>query len=80
MSLIKTTELLQELCEAILQDIPKVNKGNKSAAQRVRTNTIKLTKVAKGWRKFSLDYEKKDLKKKRAKATKTKAETRRKKT
>jgi len=82
MSFIKTTDLLVELCEEILQDIPKVIKGNKSAAQRIRTKTIKLAKTSKDWRKLSLDKEKKLLKKRKpnaAKPKKTKQQTRRKK-
>ena len=58
MSFLQTTERLVELLEEILQDVPKAFKGNKTAAQRVRTRTVKLSKLAKVWRKDSLEAEK----------------------
>jgi len=60
MSFSKTTEDMSELMDSILKDIPKVYRGNKSAAQRVRTATIKLSKVSKEWRKMSLESEKQE--------------------
>ncbi len=59
MAFLETTEELVELLQMILEDVPKMLKGNKTAAQRIRTKTIKITKVSKVWRKESLDQEKK---------------------
>jgi hypothetical protein len=67
MSLTQTTDLLVDLLETILIDVPKMEKGNKTAAQRIRTNTVKLSKVSKEWRKLSLHSEKKKTKKKTSK-------------
>lgn len=72
MSFVKSTEQIQELCESILYDIPKVMKNNKSAAQRIRTSSIKLSKLAKTWRKLSLEQERKSLKKKKTKESRRK--------
>lgn len=55
----QATEDLVELMEEVLKDVPKALKGNKTAAQRIRTRTIELTKVSKEWRRLSLDREKK---------------------
>lgn len=57
----KITEDMSDLIESIVKDIPKVYRGNKLAAQRVRTATIKLTKVSKKWRKLSIELEKKSI-------------------
>ncbi len=65
MAFLQTTEELTLLLQAILKDIPKVLKGNKTAAQRIRTKTVKITKVSKVWRKESLDLEKKKAKPKK---------------
>jgi hypothetical protein len=67
MSFNQTTDVLVDLLETILVDVPKMEKGNKTAAQRIRTNTVKLTKVSKEWRKLSLNSEKKKAKKKTSK-------------
>jgi hypothetical protein len=67
MSLNQKTDLLVDLLETILVDVPKMEKGNKTAAQRIRTNTIKLSKISKEWRKLSLNSEKKKTKKKTSK-------------
>jgi hypothetical protein len=58
MSFDKSTNDMSDLLESIMKDIPKVHRGNKLAAQRIRCATIKLTKVAKKWRKLSLEKEK----------------------
>lgn len=58
MSFSKATDDLSDLLKTIMDDLPKVYKGNKSAAQRVRCATIKLSKVSKDWRKLSLEVEK----------------------
>ncbi len=65
MSFISTTDLLIECCESILHDMPKAMKGNKSAAQRIRTGTVRMAKVSKEWRKLSLDRDKKITEKKK---------------
>jgi hypothetical protein len=55
MALTETIYQLEQLILSILKDLVKVNKGNKTAAQRVRTRTIHLEKVAKDFRKESMD-------------------------
>lgn len=45
---------LQDLLSVISDDLEKVQKGNKTAAQRVRTRTILLEKVALEFRKESM--------------------------
>jgi hypothetical protein len=60
---IKTMDIL--LC-GIAKDLVKAEKGNKAASQRVRTNSIKLEKVAKKYRKESVSEEKKRVKKPKA--------------
>lgn len=58
MSYEKTTDNLVDLMENVLKDVPKALKGNKTAAQRIRTKTVELAKVSKEWRKLSLESEK----------------------
>ena len=58
MSYEKTTDNLVDLMENVLKDVPKALKGNKTAAQRIRTKTVELAKVSKEWRKLSLENEK----------------------
>lgn len=65
MTYAKSTAEMLLLLEEILHDIPKALKGNKTAAQRIRSKTVRFTKVSKEWRRKSLDLErKKPLKKK----------------
>ena len=45
---------LQPMVEAIQKDLVKTLKGNKTAAQRVRTNSVKLEKEFKIFRKVSM--------------------------
>ena len=45
---------LQPMVEAIQKDLVKTLKGNKAAAQRVRTNSVKLSKEFKIFRKASI--------------------------
>lgn len=61
MSFLQTTEELVELLQTILEDVPKMLKGNKTAAQRIRTKTVKIAKISKVWRKESLDQERKKV-------------------
>lgn len=58
MTLSDTIHQLSSLLAQISKDLVKVIKGNKSAAQRVRTGTIRLEKVAKLFRKESILSEK----------------------
>lgn len=58
MGLKETSNQLKRLMEDILHDLNKANLGNKTASQRVRTNSIKFSKLAKVYRKESLTHEK----------------------
>lgn len=58
MTLNHTTQEMRELLAQISVDLEKAAGGNKAAAQRVRTGTIKLEKVAKKYRKESINAEK----------------------
>lgn len=58
MGLKETTNHLKKLMHEIAHDIEKAAEGNKTAAQRVRTNSIKFAKVAKVYRKESVAAEK----------------------
>lgn len=57
--------MLRKLLAEMNQDLDKAERGNKTAAQRVRIGTIKFAKVAKVYRKESIDAEKKTSKKKK---------------
>jgi hypothetical protein len=68
---IKTTvEELRSLLGQIIKDLDKGERGNKAASQRVRTQTIKLEKVAKLYRKESIKQEKQTTKKAKPKTAK----------
>jgi hypothetical protein len=54
-----TMKKLEAVLTNVTKDLEKVKKGNKSAAQRVRVRTIELEKVAKDFRKESLDKKQK---------------------
>lgn len=58
MALKETTKHLRDLLCHITADLEKADNGNKAAAQRVRTGTVKLEKVAKLFRKESIKSEK----------------------
>lgn len=58
MALIDTMQQLNSLLSKMVMDLGKVNRGNKSAAQRVRVGTIDLEKIAKRFRKESVAAEK----------------------
>jgi hypothetical protein len=58
MGLNETTKQLREVLSAISVDLEKGSTGNKAASQRVRTGTIKLEKIAKNYRKESINAEK----------------------
>lgn len=57
MALTNTVGELEEVLEKITKDLEKAKKGNKAAAQRVRTGTILLQKIAKVYRKQSVEAE-----------------------
>lgn len=77
MALAETMNHLTQLLNGLMKDLGKVSRGNKAAAQRVRTGTIKLEKVAKLFRKESVHAEKSGkLKKKKAPAKKSKKKKR----
>ena len=67
MTFMQTTEALVHLLTEVLEDVPKVLRGNKTVAQRIRTGTVEIAKIAKVWRRESLDQERKKLKKRRKK-------------
>jgi len=70
MALQETTSHLNDLLERLSKDLLKVQRGNKSAAQRVRTGTVKLEKIAKLFRKESVCAEKSGKFKKKSKKKK----------
>jgi hypothetical protein len=58
MALQGTISSLKDLLGKITQDLHKAESGNKAAAQRVRTMTVRFEKVAKNYRKESISTEK----------------------
>ena len=64
MALKETIKKMEHLLTTLTKDLVKACKGNKAAAQRVRTGTIKLAKIAKVYRKESVACERKVCKKK----------------
>lgn len=63
LELIKLSKEIIELSNEINSELDKVMNSNKRAAQRVRTNSVKLEKLFKAYRKLSLEilgFEKKD--------------------
>lgn len=58
MALKDTVKHLRDLLSTIQIDLEKADKGNKAASQRVRTGTVRLEKIAKGYRKESIKNEK----------------------
>ena len=79
MSLRDTTNQLSCLLEVIANDLTKASKGYKAAAQRVRTGTIQLEKLAKKYRKESVTAERSgQFRRKKAKKKAVKKKTARK--
>jgi hypothetical protein len=70
MSLRDTMNQMNHLLAAVTKDLEKVCNGNKSAAQRARTGTIKLGKISKLFRKESMAAEKSGQLKKKPKGHK----------
>jgi len=58
MELRHTIDEMRNLLAQITEDLEKADNGNKAASQRVRTGTVKLEKVAKFYRKESIQDEK----------------------
>lgn len=72
MALKDTIRKMEGMLMDLAMDLRKASeKGNRAAAQRVRTGTIKLAKLSKQYRKESVAAEKKGGGKKRKKAKKT---------
>ena len=63
MALSETMNKLGAIIENLSDDLVKVARGNRAAAQRVRVGTIRLAKVGKQFRKESVASEKKPKKK-----------------
>jgi hypothetical protein len=58
MALKDTTNQMRQLLIALSHDLEKAVEGNRAAAQRVRTGSVKLAKVSKTFRKESVAAEK----------------------
>ncbi len=71
MALHTTINTLKDLLNKITQDLHKAEGGNKAASQRVRTMTVRLEKIAKGYRKESIHSEKNTTKSPKKTAKKT---------
>ena len=72
MSLVETMGKLEHLLTTLEEDLAKVTRGNKSAAQRVRVGTLRLEKIGKQFRKESVYAEKTGKLRKPKKKTKKK--------
>ncbi len=69
MSLTATMKRMHAMLTGLAKDLMKAEKGNKAASQRVRTGSIKFSKLAKCYRKDSVKSAKKAGKKKPVKKT-----------
>lgn len=58
MALENTMQQLSHILGQLQKDLIKSARGNKAASQRVRTNTIRLEKIGKKYRKESIQAEK----------------------
>lgn len=58
MTLQSTISHLKDMLSKISQDLMKAEAGNKAAAQRVRTTSVRFEKLAKAYRKESIQSEK----------------------
>lgn len=63
MALKNTINTMRDLLEEMCGDLTKAESGNRAAAQRVRTSSIKFAKVSKTYRKESIAEERKSSKK-----------------
>jgi len=67
MALKDTVKRMHTLLEDLSKDLQKASeKGNKTASQRVRTNSIKFSKLSKQYRRESVDSECGDKKQKKS--------------
>ena len=58
MALKDTMQTMGQLLSDLSHDLNKAARGNRAAAQRVRTGSIKFTKIAKVFRKESVSADK----------------------
>jgi len=58
MALKETISVMRQHLSELFHNLEKAAEGNRAAAQRVRTETIKFAKTAKIFRKESVDAEK----------------------
>jgi hypothetical protein len=71
MGLKESISAMKDLMHLMCRDLDKTSRGNRAAAQRVRTSSVKFAKLAKDFRKESVSMSgklkkiKKSLKKKR---------------
>lgn len=70
MALHGTINNMKDLLHRITQDLTKAESGNKAASQRVRTNTVRLEKIGKLYRKESITFEKSNKGPRKAKSGK----------
>jgi DNA-binding protein H-NS len=70
MALKSTINSMRELLEEMGKGLEKTEKGNKAAAQRVRTQSIQFAKISKVFRKESIAAVKGKATKKTTKKTK----------
>jgi hypothetical protein len=59
MGLKETISAMRQDLAELAENLEKAAEGNRAAAQRVRTGTIKFAKTAKVYRKESVDAERK---------------------
>lgn len=67
MGLKETVHSLKKMLAELERDLEKADRGNKTAAQRVRTGTLRFAKCAKTYRQESVAAEKKGSSKSSAK-------------
>lgn len=70
MALYRTVDQLHRLLAQLAKDLLKVERGNRSAAQRVRVGTLHLQKIGKLFRKESLSAERRGSLKRRKRRAK----------
>ena len=75
MAIKETVQIMRTLLLDLSKDLEKAYLGNKTAAQRVRVNTILLEKAGKLFRKESIASEKKSLKSAKRRTNKKKKNT-----
>lgn len=72
MALSDTVQQMHHLLAKMTKDLSKAQRGNKTAAQRVRTESIRFQKISKLFRKESLHAEKSARSKKKKSAKRKK--------